>query len=159
MLEGRAYIDPIIRARKSEMERYGNDWQNRPVRTHATYMPSQHHSLTQKYQNDLLQWYIDQAVERKMPDEAVTPRVFLVIFGAIHTSSLVLASLRPFQYQCSSPVFFAQLSVEHYRSPLQSSRILRMHCSSPSRSGTNHYIRGLDEVCHRQDVEVRELPT
>ncbi len=33
LLEANAYIEPMIRARRADMERFGNDWQDRPVRT------------------------------------------------------------------------------------------------------------------------------
>ncbi len=33
LLEANSYIEPMIRERRADMERFGNDWQDRPVRT------------------------------------------------------------------------------------------------------------------------------
>ncbi len=40
-------------------------------------------------QNDLLQWFMDEASMRNTSDEAIPPRLFLINFASIHTSSLV----------------------------------------------------------------------
>ncbi|KAI0721403.1 cytochrome P450 [Cerioporus squamosus] len=74
LVEARAYIEPMIRARRAEMERLGKDWQDRP--------------------NDLLQWCIEEASKSHTSDEleAVPPRLFLINFGAIHTSSMSMTN-------------------------------------------------------------------
>ncbi|RPD82682.1 cytochrome P450 [Lentinus tigrinus ALCF2SS1-7] len=72
LVEARAFMEPLIQARRADMERFGPNWQNRP--------------------NDLLQWYLEEATERGTPDEAVPARVFVTNFAAIHTSALSIAS-------------------------------------------------------------------
>lgn len=61
------HLKVAIDARREMMEKYGDDWTDKP--------------------NDLLQWIMDIARERDFSDEAIARRIMLVCFAAIHTSS------------------------------------------------------------------------
>ncbi|KAI0828877.1 cytochrome P450 [Trametes gibbosa] len=61
------HLKPTIDARREMMEKYGDDWSDKP--------------------NDLLQWIMDVARTRNFTDEAISRRVMIVCFAAIHTSS------------------------------------------------------------------------
>ncbi|KAI0721404.1 cytochrome P450 [Cerioporus squamosus] len=73
LLEGLAYLEPMVRARRAAMDQFGNDWRDRP--------------------NDLLQSYIDEASERNVSDRRVAEKLFLTNFASIHTSSTSMANV------------------------------------------------------------------
>ncbi|KAI0828878.1 cytochrome P450 [Trametes gibbosa] len=60
-------LKPTIDVRRKMMEKYGDDWLDKP--------------------NDIMQWIMDVARTRNFTDEAIASRVLLVCFAAIHTSS------------------------------------------------------------------------
>ncbi|GBE89843.1 Ent-kaurene oxidase [Sparassis crispa] len=62
-----AHLRPIIDERRKKLAEYGEDWSDKP--------------------NDLLMWLMDEARSGGRPDESVIPRVLVVCFAAIHTSS------------------------------------------------------------------------
>ncbi|KAH9897770.1 cytochrome P450 [Cubamyces lactineus] len=60
-------LKPIIDERRQLMEKFGDDWPDKP--------------------NDMLQWIMDIARTRDYSDEAIVRRILLINFAAIHTSS------------------------------------------------------------------------
>lgn len=82
------HLEPVINERYRCMEKYGDNWAEKPVCIGSCPPPACFLMITY-IQNDMLQWLMDEAVgDEKKPHE-LTLRILTVSFAAIHTSSMV----------------------------------------------------------------------
>ena len=86
------YLTPLLDERKAKIEAYGDDYPEKPVRFYWTSRLFVHGVSSPLPQNDMLQWLLEEEINRKGDDLDVTRRVLLVNFTAIHTSSTVSLS-------------------------------------------------------------------
>ena len=88
-MRGLRHLGPVIEERLKHSNECGNEWAENPV--YLFFFPTYgaHCCL---YQNDLLSWLIEESEGPQLMAEALTKRVLVVNFTAIHVSLVVIWS-------------------------------------------------------------------
>lgn len=86
---GVKHIGPIIRERYENMEKYGDNWQDKPVCMPGLGFTKGVITRLGRSQNDMLQWLMDIAEGEEREIRALVMRILTINFAAIHTSSNV----------------------------------------------------------------------